>query len=218
MAGGYSAACSLVTVRSACGQPSMSESSGPGQTCRQLAAGNGDGGVRILHRQAHNLMRCANTGAGRWFGRPCVVSGRAFEDRDEAVAVDLDGGDMGFDDCFALAGWCGSAGGLSIHHDAIKAVHAPTALWYSSGVISITSGGATTQSGSLCPGADGCSDEGRWRWWRGPAARGGRACLHGLTRRLMPAKRRSDGGGSSHSITGDWQNGRATCRSVPCPF
>jgi hypothetical protein len=49
-------------------------------------------------------MHCANTGVGRWFGWPCLVSGGAFEDRDEAVAVDLDLDDLGLNDGFRWPG------------------------------------------------------------------------------------------------------------------
>ena len=42
-------------------------------------------------------------GIGRCLGRPVVVAGGPLEDRDEAVAVALDRGDVGLDGCLALA-------------------------------------------------------------------------------------------------------------------
>jgi hypothetical protein len=50
------------------------------------------------------LAHCAKFGVGRYFGRPIVVvAGWYREHGDELVAVDLDFGDVGSDDRFALA-------------------------------------------------------------------------------------------------------------------
>jgi hypothetical protein len=74
-------------------------------------------------------MHCANTGVGRWFGWPRVVSGGDFEDRDEAVAVDLYFGDVCFDDCFALAGCTGGQDVCQVVAESLDVLWAGWGWW-----------------------------------------------------------------------------------------
>ena len=100
------------------------------------------GGQGFESPRLHNLMHWANTGVGRWFGWPCVMSGGDLEDRDEAVAVDLDFGYVCFDDCFALARCAGGQDVGEVVAELLDRLWAGWGWWVAGELVEFVAAGA----------------------------------------------------------------------------